>query len=155
MTRKSVPRHKRDDRPQAVSSGHQQTAAGADGVRAKLLDRRRRHHQHGEGGHQFGSTSLILLAGVVAVLAVAAYYWYTSVVRDIVRTPLQAQRFSEAALSQAQHDMERFWGSYRSGLYFGMKTRSPRSPVVGKKTMRITDIFSAYLIFFQLSVCMF
>jgi len=134
MTRKSVPRHKRDDRPQPVTSGSQQTA-GADGVRAKLLDRRRRHHQHGDGGHQFGPTSVLLVAGVVAVLAVAAYYWYMAVVRDIVRTPLQAQRFAEATPSPALHDMERFWGSYRSGLYFGMKTRSPRSPVVGERNV--------------------
>jgi len=132
MTRKSVPRQKRDDRPQQVSSGNQKVA-GADGVRAKLLDRRRRHHQHGEAGHQFGLTSMIVVAGVVAVLAVAAYYWYMAVIRDIVRTPLQAQRFSDATPSPSQQDMERFWGSYRSGLYFGMKTRSPRSPVVGKK----------------------
>jgi len=128
MTRKSVPRQKRDDRPQASN----QQIGGADGVRAKLLDRRRRH-QHGDSGHQFGLTSMVAVAGVLAVLAVAAYYWYMAVIRDIVRTPLQTQRFGDAVPSQSQQDMERFWGSYRSGLYFGMKTRSPRSPVIGKK----------------------
>jgi len=131
MTRKSVPRQKRDDRPLPVSSASQ--AAGADGVRAKLHDRRRRHHQHSDSGRQFGLTSMLAVAGVIAVLAVAAYYWYISVIRDIVRTPLQAPRFADATPSAAEQDMERFWGSYRSGLYFGMKTRSPRSPVVGKK----------------------
>jgi len=132
MARKSVPRQKRDDRPQPVSSGNQQVT-GADGVRAKLHDRRRRHHQHGESGRQLGLASMLAVAGVAAVLAVAAYYWYVSVIRDIVRTPLQAPRFGDATPSAARQDMDRFWGSYRSGLYFGMKTRSPRSPVVGKK----------------------
>ena len=132
MARKSVPRPKRDDRPQPGTSGNQQ-AGGADGVRGKLHDRRRRHHQHGDGGRQFGFTSMLAVAGVVAVLSVAAYYWYVSVIRDIVRTPLQAPRFGDATPPAAEHDMERFWGSYRPGLYFGMKTRSPRSPVVGKK----------------------
>jgi len=132
MTRKSVPRPKRDDRPQPVLSGNQQAAAGANGIRAKLHDRRRRHHQHGEGTRHFGLTGMLGVAGVVVVLAVAAYYWYMAVIRDIVRTPLQAPRFGDATLSTAQQDMERFWGSYRSGLYFGMKTRSPQSPVVGK-----------------------
>jgi len=128
MARKSVPRQKRDDRPQHVTSSNQQSS---DDVRAKLHDRRRRH-QHGEGERQFGLTSFLSVAGVLAVLAVAAYYWYMSVIRDIVRTPLQAPRFADSVPSAAHQDMERFWGSYRSGLYFGMKTRSPRSPVVGK-----------------------
>ncbi len=26
---------------------------------------------------------------------------------------------------------ERYWGTYRANLYFGMRTRSPRSPLVG------------------------
>jgi len=128
MTRKSVPRQKRDDR---LQPGGQQVAS-ADGVRAKLLDRRRRHHQHGNGGRQFGLTGMLAVAGVVAVLSVASYFWYVAVIRDIVRTPLQTQRFGDAA-PPSQQDMERFWGSYRSGHYFGMKTCSPRSPVVGKK----------------------
>ena len=131
MTRKSVPRQKRDDRPPPMSSGNQQ-AGGADSVRAKLHDRRRRHHQHGEAGRHFNLTNMVAVAGVVAVLAIAAYYWYISVIRDIVRTPLQAPRFGDPTPSTTQQDMGRFWGSYRSGLYFGMNTRSPRSPVVGK-----------------------
>ena len=61
MTRKTVPRQKRDDR---IPPGSQQLA-GADGVRAKLLDRRRRHHQHGDGGRQFGLTGMLAVAGVV------------------------------------------------------------------------------------------
>lgn len=134
MTRKSVPRPKRDDRPHAASSNNsQQTAGGADSVRAKLHDRRRRQHQHGEGGRQLGATNVLAVAGVVAVMGVAAYYWYISVIRDIVRTPLQAPLFADPSLPASQQDMDRFWGSYRSGLYFGMKTRAPRSPVVGKK----------------------
>jgi len=141
MTRKSVPRPKRDDRPHPSSLNNQQ-AAGADGVRAKLHDRRRRHQQHGEGGRQLGATNILAVAGVVALLAVAAYYWYISVIRDIVRTPLQAPRFADPTLPAAQQDMERFWGSYRSGLYFGMKTRSPRSPVVGKKNPGHTKVCS-------------
>ena len=33
-------------------------------------------------------------------------------------------------------DMERYWGTYRSGYYLGMKTRSARSPIVGLMWMR-------------------
>ena len=28
-------------------------------------------------------------------------------------------------------DLERYWGSYRPGTYFGMKTRDPHSLVMG------------------------
>lgn len=66
---------------------------------------------------------------VLALAGVAVYFWYSAVIRDIVRTPLQAPKITEMPLNQ--HDMARYWGTYRSGLYFGLKTRSPRSPVVG------------------------
>jgi len=75
--------------------------------------------------------SMLLFSGVVLlVVAVVVYNWYSSVIRDIVRTPLQAAKITESSLIN-QQDMSRFWGTYRSGLYFGMKARTPHSPVVG------------------------
>ena len=32
--------------------------------------------------------------------------------------------------------MERYWGSYRSGYYLGMKTRAPKSPIAGLMWMQ-------------------
>lgn len=42
----------------------------------------------------------------------------------------------DANSSSAKVSPERFWGSYRPQVYFGMKTRSPRSIVTGMMWMR-------------------
>lgn len=39
----------------------------------------------------------------------------------------------DANSSSAKVSPERFWGSYRPQVYFGMKTRSPNSMVTGKE----------------------
>ncbi|KAI0240630.1 Mannosyl-oligosaccharide glucosidase [Lamellibrachia satsuma] len=53
----------------------------------------------------------------------------------MVNTPLPVARIISSDTSSAQVDPERFWGSYRPGVYFGLKTRSPHSPVVGMMWM--------------------
>ena len=40
----------------------------------------------------------------------------------------------DANCSSAKVSPERFWGSYRPQVYFGMKTRSPKSMVTGALT---------------------
>lgn len=40
----------------------------------------------------------------------------------------------DANSSSAKVSPERFWGSYRPQVYFGMKTRSPNSMVTGKES---------------------
>ena len=74
------------------------------------------------------------VAALVVIVAIGfGYGWYKMAVRDIVRTPLHAAKMTEVvtSLRDSASASDRFWGTYRSGLYFGMKTRSPRSPVVG------------------------
>lgn len=61
----------------------------------------------------------LLVLGVVAAVAYLAYKGY---LETRVTTPLNAiKAVNESGLEVP----ERFWGSYRPGLYFGMKTRSP------------------------------
>ena len=51
--------------------------------------------------------------------------------REMVRKPLDSPKMIADGASLAANDPDRFWGTYRSGVYFGLKTRSPQSPVVG------------------------
>jgi hypothetical protein len=88
-----------------------------------------REKRHGSTKQQSPFKVPIIGVFVLALGGVAVYFWYNTVIRDIVRTPLQATKITEMPLNL--HDAARYWGTYRSGLYFGMKTRSPRSPVVG------------------------
>ncbi|XP_004065937.1 mannosyl-oligosaccharide glucosidase [Oryzias latipes] len=47
-----------------------------------------------------------------------------------------APRVLNASSTSAKASPERFWGSYRPQVYFGMKTRSPKSIVTGMMWMR-------------------
>ena len=51
--------------------------------------------------------------------------------REMVRRPLDAPKMIGSQATFPHNDPERFWGTYRSGVYFGLKTRSPHSPVAG------------------------
>ncbi|XP_028833404.1 mannosyl-oligosaccharide glucosidase [Denticeps clupeoides] len=64
-----------------------------------------------------------------------ALYMRSSLAKRVI-TPHPAPRALDANSSSAQVSPERFWGSYRPQVYFGMKTRSPRSVVTGLMWLR-------------------
>ncbi|XP_078588118.1 mannosyl-oligosaccharide glucosidase-like [Branchiostoma floridae x Branchiostoma japonicum] len=75
-------------------------------------------------------------AGIFLVLSGAVgYVKYQEVLRSRVNTPLDAPRVVEEGATGATRSPDRFWGTYRSNVYFGMKTRSPRSLVTGMMWM--------------------
>lgn len=51
--------------------------------------------------------------------------------REKVKTPLYAPTMLTKDSTSVSQEPERFWGSYRPHTYFGMRTRSPHSPVMG------------------------
>ena len=62
-----------------------------------------------------------------------ALYMRTSLAKRVV-TLHPSPPVLDANSSSARVSPERFWGSYRPQVYFGMKTRSPRSIVTGRLT---------------------
>lgn len=65
--------------------------------------------------------------GVVA-LAVVAWFVYQGYLETRINTPLGERK----VVISPNHDFpERYWGSYRPGVYFGMKTREPGSLLAG------------------------
>ena len=70
------------------------------------------------------------LVATVVVCSVAAT-WRAAYVRAAVRRPFDAPRVVLRNASSDPVDDPRFWGSYRPGVYFGLKTRTAQSPVVG------------------------
>lgn len=82
------------------------------------------------------AVTMLVLSFVVVAVAIYAYYWYISTLRERIRTPLEVPKLEAIIDGIANdetdlNDTNRIWGSYRSGLYFGLKTRNPNSPVVG------------------------
>ncbi|CAH8581424.1 unnamed protein product [Heterobilharzia americana] len=69
--------------------------------------------------------------GILLMLVVIAFHqmtiWYQG---KLVVTPINLPKvISDASLSERSHSL--FWGSYRPGIYFGMKHRSPKSLLFG------------------------
>ncbi|XP_071828540.1 mannosyl-oligosaccharide glucosidase-like isoform X2 [Apostichopus japonicus] len=73
---------------------------------------------------------LFLLAIALSTLPII-YGLYTFHKRAQVATPLNAPRIIHEGSSSPYASPERYWGTYRSGVYFGLKTRRPNSPVTG------------------------
>ena len=74
-----------------------------------------------------GGGRMYLMAGLVSLIAVG-YFCYQGYLETRVNTPLDYPK----VVRQSGLDVpDRFWGSYRPGVYFGMKTRSPKDIVTG------------------------
>uniref|UniRef100_A0A1B6DLQ2 Mannosyl-oligosaccharide glucosidase n=1 Tax=Clastoptera arizonana TaxID=38151 RepID=A0A1B6DLQ2_9HEMI len=64
----------------------------------------------------------------VVILSVATYICYKGYLETRVNTPFDDKKVVQnSGLSVP----DRYWGSYRPGNYFGLKTREPYSPVAG------------------------
>lgn len=61
-------------------------------------------------------------------LATACYFGYQGYLETRVNTPFDEQKMVQRG---GLADPEMYWGSYRPGTYFGMKTRDPYSLVMG------------------------
>ena len=70
----------------------------------------------------------VYLASFVLAVAIVAYFGYVGYLETRVITPLSAPKVVEKSGLAVP---DRFWGSYRPGVYFGMKTRSPRDVLAG------------------------
>eukprot|EP00095_Tigriopus_kingsejongensis_P012036 snap_masked-scaffold90_size386344-processed-gene-0.0 protein:Tk12036 transcript:snap_masked-scaffold90_size386344-processed-gene-0.0-mRNA-1 annotation:"mannosyl-oligosaccharide glucosidase-like" len=83
---------------------------------------------HGTKPSSKSPFSLTHAIGTGLVLGVCAYFGYHGYWQTRVNTPLSAPR----VVDQSGLDVpSRYWGSYRPGVYFGLKTRSPHDLLAG------------------------
>ncbi|KAF7994307.1 hypothetical protein HCN44_003397 [Aphidius gifuensis] len=68
------------------------------------------------------------LSLTVACMTVAAWFGYKGYLETRVNTPYDTEKL---VTINGLDTADRYWGSYRPGLYFGMKTRDPQSLVSG------------------------
>ncbi|KAL3863051.1 hypothetical protein ACJMK2_004833 [Sinanodonta woodiana] len=71
------------------------------------------------------------IGGLITLVCVVRYFQYRSYLREKVAIPVDAPKVLPKEAGTVEADPERFWGSYRPQLYFGLKTRSPASPLFG------------------------
>ncbi len=92
------------------------------------------HSSHGKNGassktvsekHTFGS--LYSAFGVIAI-GVVSWFVYQGYLETRVNSPLPE---SKVAFPTSHDFPERYWGSFRPGVYFGMKSRDAQSLLAG------------------------
>ncbi|CAG0894292.1 unnamed protein product, partial [Darwinula stevensoni] len=72
--------------------------------------------------------NLLKVGGASAVVVVGLYLAIQGYMETRVNTPFKSEKVT---VREGLEVPERFWGTYRPGTYFGMKTRTPGSLVVG------------------------
>ncbi|XP_071123480.1 mannosyl-oligosaccharide glucosidase-like [Mytilus edulis] len=77
----------------------------------------------------FISAIISLFLGILTYNLYDTYLQERNISRVI--TPLDQPKVSTQTSTTPYVNPQMYWGTYRANLYFGMKTRSPRSPVVG------------------------
>ncbi|XP_011866700.1 PREDICTED: mannosyl-oligosaccharide glucosidase [Vollenhovia emeryi] len=65
---------------------------------------------------------------VIASISVAAWFGYKGYCETRVNTPYDVKKL---VTTSGLDDPDRYWGTYRPGVYFGLKTRDPESLVTG------------------------
>ncbi|XP_013774541.1 mannosyl-oligosaccharide glucosidase-like [Limulus polyphemus] len=70
----------------------------------------------------------ILFFSILVALCAVGFIYYQRYIENRVRMPLTAPK---VITKNGLEIPERYWGSYRPGVYFGLKTRSPHSLVTG------------------------
>ena len=81
--------------------------------------------------HSKNNLNLSVIAKVLfvgALVGVVAYLSYKGYLETRLTTPLNVPH---AVIKSGLSVPNKFWGSYRPGLYFGMKTRSPSDLLTG------------------------
>ncbi|XP_013390408.1 mannosyl-oligosaccharide glucosidase [Lingula anatina] len=82
-------------------------------------------------GFSLGYPILLTLSAVMLVVVGVVYVYWMHELRERVRRPLNSPLIVPVNATSAAVAPEKYWGSYRPHAYFGLKTRSPKSPVFG------------------------
>ncbi|CAF0833560.1 unnamed protein product [Brachionus calyciflorus] len=73
----------------------------------------------------------LFIIPVVIATAVGASVYYNNWLGRQVNTPLNEPRIINESDYKSTDNLDRYWGTYRSQLYFGLKTRSPNPLLAG------------------------
>jgi len=90
-----------------------------------------RKHSKAQGNSGSSSTTVFGLAVSVIAIIIFAYFRYQQYLQNIVNSRLDSPNIIGENSSLPSENPDRFWGTYRPHVYFGMKARVKKSPVFG------------------------
>lgn len=80
---------------------------------------------------QSNETSKLIFIPAAILMAVGVSIYYNNYLAAQVNTPLNEPRIINESDYKSIENLDRFWGTYRPQLYFGLKTRSPNPLLAG------------------------
>lgn len=73
----------------------------------------------------------IILIPIVLSMAIGISIYYNNWLSGKVNIPLNEPKIVNESDYKSVENLDRFWGTYRPQLYFGLKTRSPNPLLAG------------------------
>lgn len=87
----------------------------------------------------------LIFIPITILLAVLGSYYYNIWLISLVNKPLNEPRIIDTSLYKSPENLDRFWGTYRSNLYFGLKTRSENPLMAGMMWFNQFNKFNQHL----------
>ena len=106
------------------SSSKPATAAEIKAKRQAAIDKKK-------GGEGSSDRNKLFIIPITLILAVIVSWAYNQYLSGLVNRPLNEPRVINESAYKSAENLDRFWGTYRSNLYFGLKTRSPEPLMAG------------------------
>ncbi len=118
--------------PRLSSNADHQSGDGSEHRRRPPHPRSRHKASSSSSPNSCGKLLLVVFsaATVAAIATIFGISYLESRPNSRLNSPAVTQTPAEGATA-ASVSPDRFWGSYRPGVYFGMKTRSPRDLLAG------------------------
>ena len=87
----------------------------------------------------------LILIPITIAIGVCVSWLYNSWLISQVNKPLSEPAIIEASYYKSPENLDRFWGTYRSNLYFGLKTRSENPLMAGMMWFNQFNKFNQHL----------
>jgi mannosyl-oligosaccharide glucosidase len=100
-------------------------------IKESLINRDESPDSDKKHGARKGDLPKMMLIPIGITLGFALSWYYNSFQSAQVNTPLNVNRVVDPSSYTSQQNLDRYWGTYRSNLYFGLKTRSENPLNIG------------------------
>ncbi|CAM6105240.1 unnamed protein product [Calypogeia fissa] len=134
---------RRTPRPPAAAAAASEKGNGVNSVsNSAALSKVRASKAKKGGGWCWGGASYAIIIALALFLFSYLYremLFGTPVLRPRVITPLPVARVTDLEQFQGEHRERLFWGTYRPHLYFGIRSRTPKSLLAGLMWIGTTD----------------
>jgi hypothetical protein len=102
-----------------------------ESIKAKIQNNQKERAASQDKNAQKAEFNKLILIPVTLVVGVCLSWLYNNWLAGRINTPLNEPKIVDELSYTSPENLDRYWGTYRSNLYFGLKTRSQNPFQVG------------------------